>query len=624
MIREPIYDNDIATKEYVDRQLQEEVTTSLTNYSKNWGTTPVPPYHVNDTWTINGEIYVCIKERLLGEFNTLDWKKVIDTTVYDEYIVNTFKVTANMLAIQTDDKIETYVQNEDPSISWVTSLDKDKHVYDCWRKSTNNSTDEFVYQKINTNPVSYGWVQQKVSSDLFDFTDGYKCIYKSIPSVYNIHDLWLIEDGVDTSSLPNGSVSGTWVVCTTSNTTYNKSDWTVYTNDLTMDKIEEHFYTKTEVDNTVTTLNNTINAGLISTKNSVLQEVSSTYTTQEVTNSIIHDINDKDVVIGTVVDTQTKHTEQLSSIQTDLGGITSQVSTLETTVDETFQEFRDDLGENYYSKSEMNTAIGSIIEQNTDAIQSTITEQITRIDADLVEIKSKQSQITQTTTGFSYVISTTGGNNLIRNSYFKEFENGELTYWIGTHKVITLVDSKSGTALSLQYGKVKQLLNLVDGEYCFSCKYKRVSEVGSAKIILNNDVYILDGEVDEVCTIIKTIDLKTDSINIEFESDMNDGFIIYEPMLNYGNVPSMFTQNSSESISDTVTIGKGIEVKASNINTKTSINADGMRGRNIYTDELTFYQTVDGMYAKRIETESLRSGDLIISSSNGHNTITGL
>lgn len=624
MIREPIYDNDIATKEYVDRQLQEEVSTSLTNYSKNWGTTPVPPYHVNDTWTINGEIYVCIQERLIGEFNTLDWKKVIDTTVYDEYIVNTFKVTTDMLAIQTDDKIETYVQNEDPSISWVTSLDKDKHVYDCWRKSTNNSTDEFVYQKIHTNPVSYGWVQQKVSADMFDFTDGYKCIYKSIPSVYNVHDLWLIEDNIDESSLPNGCVSGTWVVCKTSNTTYNKSDWTIYANDLTMDKIEEHFYTKTEVDNTVTTLNNTINAGLISTKNSVLQEVSSTYTTQEVTNSIIHDINDKDVVIGTVVDTQTKHTEQLSSIQTDLGGITSQVSTLETTVDETFQEFRDDLGENYYSKSEMHTAIGSIIEQNTDALQSTITEQVTRIEADLVDIKSKQSQITQTTTGFSLVLSATGGNNLLRNSYFKEFENGELTYWIGTHKVITLMDSKSGTALSLQYGKVKQLLNLVDGEYCFSCKYKRISEVGSAKIILNNDVYILDGAVGEVCTVSKIIDLKTDSITIEFESDMNDGFIIYEPMLNYGNIPSMFTQNASESISDTVTIGKGIEVKASNINTKTSINADGMRGRNIYTDELTFYQTVDGMYAKRIETESLRSGDLIISSSNGHNTITGL
>ena len=269
MIREPMYDNDVATKEYVDRQLQQKVETSLTNYSKNWGTTPVPPYHVNDTWTSNGEIYVCIKERLIGEFNTLDWKKVIDTAAYDEYIANTFKITTDMLAIQIDDKIETYVQSEDPSASWVTSLDKDKHVYDCWRKSSTNSTDEFVYQKIHTNPISYGWVQQKVSSNLFDFTDGYKCIYKSIPSTYNIHDLWLIEDGIDTSLLPTGCVSGTWVVCITSNTTYNKSDWAIYDGTLTMESIEEHFYTKTEVDNTVTTLNNTINAGLISTKNSI-------------------------------------------------------------------------------------------------------------------------------------------------------------------------------------------------------------------------------------------------------------------------------------------------------------------------------------------------------------------
>ena len=624
MIREPMYDNDIATKEYVDQKLKSEVDTSLTNYSKNWGTTPVPPYHVNDTWTSNGEIYVCIQERLIGEFNTLDWKKVIDTTVYDEYIANTFKITNNMLAIQTDDKIETYVQNDDPSVTWVTSLDKDKHVYDCWRKSITNSTDEFVYQKINTNPVNYGWVQQKVSADMFDFSDGYKCIYKSIPSVYNIHDLWLIEDNIDASSLPNGCVSGTWVVCTASNTTYNKSDWTVYSNDLTMDKIEEHFYTKTEVDNTVTTLNNTINAGLISTKNSVLQEVSSVYTTQEVTNSIIHDINDQDVVIGTVVDTQTKHTEQLSSIQTDLGGITSQVSTLETTVDETLGEFENNLAENYYTKSETNTTIGSIIEQNNNEIELTITEQVTRIDNDLVDIRTKQNQLTQTSNGLVQVVSNTGGNNLLRNSYFKEFENGELTYWFGKHKVVTVDYSKSGTALSLQNGKVIQRINLVDGKYCFSCKYKRLSSICNSKVILNNNEYILDGEVDEICTVTHTVDLTTDSITIEFESDMNDGFILYEPMLNDGELPALFTQNASESISDTVIIGKGIEVTASNINTKTSINADGMRGRNIYTEELTFYQTVDGMYGKRIETESLRSGNLIISSSNGHNTITGL
>ena len=363
---------------------------------------------------------------------------------------------------------------------------------------------------------------------------------------------------------------------------------------------------------------------MISTKNSILQEVSSTYATQEVTNSIIHDINDQQAIIGNVVDTQTQQTNQISSIQTDLGGITTQVSTLETTVDETFQEFRDNLGENYYSKSETNTVIGSIVEQNNNSIQSTITEQVTRIDADLVDIKSKQSQLTQTTNGLTQIVSNTGGNNLLRNSYFKEFENGELTYWIGTHKVITLGDSKSGTALSLQNGKVRQSVNLVDGEYCFSCKYKRVNEVGISKLMINNDTYVLEGAVGEICTISKIIDLTTDSITIEFESDINDGCIIYEPMLNDGNVPSIFTQNASESISDTVTIGKGIEVKATNINNKTSLNADGMRGRNIYTDELTFYQTVDGMYGKRIETESLRSGDLIMSSSNGHNTITGL
>ena len=624
MIREPMYDNDVATKEYVDRQLQQKVETSLTNYSKNWGTTPVPPYHVNDTWTINGEIYVCIKERLIGEFNTLDWKKVIDTAVYDEYIANTFKVTTDMLAIQTDDKIETYVQSEDPSISWVTSLDKDKHVYDCWRKSTTNSTDEFVYQKVNTNPISYGWVKQKVSANMFDFTDGYKCIYKSIPSVYNIHDLWLIEDGIDESSLPNGCVSGTWVVCITSNTTYNKSDWTKYDSTLTMESIEEHFYTKTEVDNTVTTLNNTINAGLISTKNSILQEVSSTYATQEVTNSIIHDINDQQAIIGNVVDTQTQQTNQISSIQTDLGGITTQVSTLETTVDETFQEFRNNLGENYYSKSETNTVIGSIVEQNNNLIQSTITEQVTRIDADLVDIKSKQSQLTQTTNGLTQIVSNRGGNNLLRNSYFYEYENGLLTYWNGPQKVIEKYESKSRNALSLQNGTIKQSVSLINKKYCCSFKYIKLSEVANAKFIINGKEHVLDGNVDTEKKFEIVEDLKTDSITIEFVCDTNDGFLVYEPMLNEGESASLFTQNTSESISDTVNIGKGVEVLASNIKNKTRMDADGLRGTNTETNELTFFQTTEGIYGKEVETESIRSGNLIVTTRNEHNFMSGL
>ena len=119
-------------------------------------------------------------------------------------------------------------------------------------------------------------------------------------------------------------------------------------------------------------------------------------------------------------------------------------------------------------------------------------------------------------------------------------------------------------------------------------------------------------------------DLKTDSITIEFVCDTNDGFLVYEVMLNEGESASLFTQNTSESISDTVNIGKGVEVLASSIKNKTRMDADGLRGINTETNELTFYQTTDGIFGKEVETESIRSGNLIVTTRNGHNFMSGL
>ena len=217
-----------------------------------------------------------------------------------------------------------------------------------------------------------------------------------------------------------------------------------------------------------------------------------------------------------------------------------------------------------------------------------------------------------------------GGNNLIRNSYFYEYENGLLTYWNGPQKVVLKYESKSRNALSLQNGTLSQTINLTNKKYCFSFKYLKLTEVANAKVLVNNNEIILDGNIDLENYKEYVIDLKSDSITIDFVCDTNDGFLIYEPMLNEGDTASVFTQNSSESISDTVNIGKGIEVLASNIKNKTRIDADGLRGTNTETNELTFYQTTEGLYGKEVETESIRSGNLIVTTRNGHNFMSGL
>ena len=174
------------------------------------------------------------------------------------------------------------------------------------------------------------------------------------------------------------------------------------------------------------------------------------------------------------------------------------------------------------------------------------------------------------------------------------------------------------------YVNIKQGVSLTNKKYCCSFKYIKLSEVANAKFIINGNEIILDGSVNSENSIEYVIDLKTDSITIEFNCDTNDGFLVYEPMLNEGESASLFTQNASESISDTVNIGKGVEVLASNIKNKTRIDADGLRGINTETNELTFYQTTDGIYGKEVETESIRSGNLIVTTRNGHNFMSGL
>ena len=272
------------------------------------------------------------------------------------------------------------------------------------------------------------------------------------------------------------------------------------------------------------------------------------------------------------------------------------------------------------SEVETNKSNISSLQLNTESISATVEALEATTNSQVETINN----LVLKADGITNTLDNRGGNNLLRNSYFYEYENGLLTYWSGPQKVIDKYESKSRNALSLQNGTIKQSVSLTNKKYCCSFKYIKLSEVANAKFIINGKEYVLDGSVNSEGSFEVVEDLKTDSITIEFVCDTNDGFLVYEPMLNEGESASLFTQNTSESISDTVNIGKGVEVLASNIKNKTRIDADGLRGINTETNELTFYQTTDGIYGKELETESIRSGNLIITTRNGHNFMSGL
>ena len=272
------------------------------------------------------------------------------------------------------------------------------------------------------------------------------------------------------------------------------------------------------------------------------------------------------------------------------------------------------------SEVDTNKSNISNLQLTTDSISASVESLETTTNSQVETINN----LVLTSNNLTNTLENRGGNNLIRNSYFYEYENGLLTYWNGPQKVIEKYESKSRNALSLQNGTLSQTINLTNKKYCFSFKFVKLTEVANAKVLVNNNEIVLNSNIDLENYKEYVIDLKSDSITIDFVCDTNNGFLIYEPMLNEGDTASVFTQNTSESISDTVNIGKGIEVLASNIKNKTRMDADGLRGINTETNELTFYQTTDGIYGKEVETESMRSGNLIITTRNGHNFMSGL
>ena len=258
-----------------------------------------------------------------------------------------------------------------------------------------------------------------------------------------------------------------------------------------------------------------------------------------------------------------------------------------------------------------------------------VTSEINSVKDDLTNnyynIEQSNVLFQNATDGLINKLSSVGGNNLLRNTFFYEYENGSLSYWSGPQKVVEKYESKSRNALSLLNGSIKQSVQLVNGEYCLSFKYEKLIEVATLKVSINGKTFDLSKVENNVENSFKYVDnLTSDSYIVEFICDIDNGFLIYEPMLNEGKDASLFTQNANETVTDTVSIGKGIEVNASNINSKTRMDADGFRGFNTNNGEITFYQTNDGLYGKKLETESIKSGDLIISTKSGHNFFVGL
>lgn len=85
-VNQPLYDDDLVNKAYVDKLVGgvekdiSDTNNTVSSISKNYGSQPAPPYHVNDTYMDGTNIYICINDREIGEFNPSDWELASDYT----------------------------------------------------------------------------------------------------------------------------------------------------------------------------------------------------------------------------------------------------------------------------------------------------------------------------------------------------------------------------------------------------------------------------------------------------------------------------------------------------------------------------------------------------------------
>ena len=146
-----------------------------------------------------------------------------------------------------------------------------------------------------------------------------------------------------------------------------------------------------------------------------------------------------------------------------------------------------------------------------------------------------------------------------------EFKNNSVS---GRGYIVNKGSSKQDTAITK--------MAIQNGQYTISFKYRKTNvALATTKVKINGEEIILDK--NQWTNFTKTIEVTTNQIEIQFISDTDNALFVVDLMGNVGSEANIWTQNPNETRTDTVKIGKGIEVSSSNTDTKLKADADGVR-----------------------------------------------
>ena len=285
-----------------------------------------------------------------------------------------------------------------------------------------------------------------------------------------------------------------------------------------------------------------------------------------------------------------------------------------------------------YKVNKIDGKITSIIEQQTDT-ENKITQAQQDIDGFTQkvytkdEVTEKVNELKHTIDNITFQQQTKGGGNIF--FYAKEYwkgstDNSEATLEEYTNTLIQQ-NNISDEGYLINNGVSIQSQVVKNGSYAISFNYYKLKADATGYIKVNDTEYKLDGNagVWNEKTII--VEVTTNNIKIEIGSDTVASYYIADLMVATGTEKSVWTQNANETRTDTVEIGKGIQVNSSTKNTYTRIDADGNRTFNSSTNERVAEMTDKGVYTKQLEVKEQAKINLLLMQQVGNQIwLTGL
>lgn len=220
-----------------------------------------------------------------------------------------------------------------------------------------------------------------------------------------------------------------------------------------------------------------------------------------------------------------------------------------------------------------------IVNKQTGQIEA-LTSQTNTIQDSLTNnyytIEQSNQQIQDAINGITNILTQKGGTNILKNS----IGDFNYDYWEGegaSSYTDTYVQNKTGqrSCWLLNNGTHLQTNQVKNGTYTLSFMYEKLIDLANVTLKINNTEY----EITEETEI--TFDVTNNHITIEFTGDTDKCAYLMNLMLNEGEVAQVYSHNIDEAVSDTVKIGKGIQIQATGINTMFDAQADGIRLKNI-------------------------------------------